>query len=428
MKFRLYLLIGFLLFIINYFFFHFETTLIQKTISITITLIILLISKKIIDGIYRPFELVKSGIETIKDGDYTVFLNTEGSKHEFTQLIDLYNLMIEQLQSKRLEIKQIQQFFEEIIQKLPFSVIIIDELENLKFANRHAENNFHFNFSKFRNRKIDIIENENIHAILKKENSDKWIQLKGRNLKIKMNTFQINGIVHYVYSIEELTRQLKTYQLETWKRIVRVISHEIQNSISPIISINQSIHNFLKSSDNIDDDYKEGIEYINKRLNRLSNFVSEYSKIAKIPDAKRHNVKIDHFFYQLIALFKESNARINYSNQSSINFFFIDERLFEQALINIIKNAIEASEQKEKPIINIIVEKTEKRPRLIIEDNGSGITEEAMENLFIPYFTTKEKGTGIGLTLVQEILNKHEFNYYIESELNKGSRFIIEIS
>jgi two-component system, NtrC family, nitrogen regulation sensor histidine kinase NtrY len=427
MKIKLYILIIWLILIPNVLLFYFDTELLVKLITILSSLIIFLLAKRIIRQIYRPFELVKSGIETIKDGDYTVFLNTQGSKHEFTQLIDLYNLMIQQLQNKRLEIKKIQQFFEEIIQKLPFSVIIIDELNHLKFANRHAENNFHFTFSKYKDRKIGILENDEINLILNKQNNDQWMQIKGRSLKIKMSSFQINGIVHHVYSIEELTRQLKNYQLETWKRIVRVISHEIQNSISPIISINQSIHDFLKSKEDVDDDYKEGIDYINKRLNRLSNFVSEYSKIAKLPELARKNVKIDHFFYQLIGLFKGNKVKIIYSNKSSVNYFFIDEKLFEQAMINIIKNAIEACHDIAEPLIEISIEKTEHRPKLIVKDNGNGISEEAMENIFVPYYTTKEKGTGIGLTLVQEILNKHEFNYYIESKINLHTSFYIEI-
>ena len=106
--------------------------------------------------------------------------------------------------------------------------------------------------------------------------------------------------------------------------------------------------------------------------------------------------------------------------------FFIDENLFEQAWINIIKNGIEASQNNKKVVIDIMVKKIRARHYIVITDYGLGIPAEVFENLFVPYFTTKQDSNGIGLSFVLEILIKHEFRYFFESNVNKGTSFLLK--
>ena len=378
-----------------------------------------------IKRIFQPIENIRRGIETVKDDDYTVFLNKSAS-NEFSELIDFYNLMIENMQDKRIEIKQMQQFFEDVIKTFPFAVFILTEDDLIEYANIAAEKMLSFSLNQLKFKKVMLLTHPFASMLTdKKILNGQLLNFYGKKIKVNRSTFNSVGQRKNLIVLEELTERLAQNELDSWRKMIRVISHEINNSISPVLSITQSFESMIASIPNIDSDMHDGLKSIQSRLSHLTSFINDYSKVAKLPEVKASNVDIDIFFQNLITLLNtngnaKSGANISYKNNGSNEFIFIDERLFEQAMINIIKNGIEACEGK-KAEINIIAEKQ----KIIIEDNGIGIPDEVQENLFVPYFTTKENGSGIGLSLVQDILTKHKFKFYIESSSENGTRFII---
>ena len=404
-----------------------ELSFTTKLCIISGVCILIVFTQSFVTRIFQPFERIKLGIETIRDGDFTVFLNKSGS-HEANGLIDVYNEMILTLQDKRIEVQQLQNYFEHIVNEIPFAVLILSADLKLKYANRSAEKMLRFSLAKLRDRHIQQIKHSIIYKIEKNVFKDnEIIQTNGQKCKINQSKFIKDGEFFSVITLTELTESLDSYELDSWKKVVRVISHEINNSISPIISINQSLSDYLHEIESVDEDYLEGIESVNYRLSRLSKFVSDYSQLAKLPDAKRTNCEVDSFFLNIIKLMKEQTPALSYSNTANIAYLFIDDHLFEQAIINIIKNAIDACEDTTHPKVSIEIIKEGHFPQICIRDNGMGISEEALENVFVPYYTTKPSGSVIGLSLVKEILNKHHFHYYIESELGKGTAFYISV-
>ena len=390
-------------------------------------LVLIISTQLIVSKIFDPIDRIKMGIETIRDGDFTIFLNKSGS-HEANTLIDVYNEMVQELQNKRIENKGLQQYFEQIVNEIPFAVMIISEDTTLKYANKTSEQMFQFDPAKYKDRNLSIISHP-IFSMIEKGNykDNEIIKVTGQQFKINHSKFFMAGENYQVITLGELTDKLDAYQIDSWKRIVRVIAHEINNSISPILSINQSLSDYIKSNNQFDEDYVEGIESVNRRLSHLSKFISDYSHIAKVPNPNRKNIPTDEFFERLIRFIKTDNIKISYSNLAHTGFLFIDEEMFEQAMINILKNAKEACENETNPEVSIEIIKEAHYPIIKISDNGVGISEEAKENLFVPYFTTKKNGSGIALSLVKEILSRHHFQYYLESEIGKGTDFFIKI-
>lgn len=390
------------------------------------SIILLTVTQKFVSAIFFPMENLKSGIETLKDGDYTVFLNKSGT-HEANGLIDVYNEMIEQLRHQRLKAKEIQQFFESIIEKMPIAVIILSAERRILYLNPFAEHYFKTQLSAFRNREIDIIENDFLKQVTREAKiGTSWQRSQGRTFKVQCDSFLIDGGTNTAFLIEEMSTELSSQQTAAWRKIVRVISHEIQNSISPILSINQSLSAAIHN-ENLDPDYLEGLEAANRRLAHLSSFITDYSRFAKTSTPQKENVPVDAFFGGILRLFKEAPVNISFANEAKLQYLFFDERLMEQALINILKNAVEACADSAEKNIRLRLFKKNSRPTICIEDTGVGISNEAKESLFVPYFTTKKEGSGIGLSLVQDILNQHGFFYYVESDLGRGTDFFIEL-
>ncbi|MCB0279723.1 MAG: ATP-binding protein [Calditrichaeota bacterium] len=384
----------------------------------------LLTGQVFIRKIFQPIENIHRGIETVKDDDYTVFLNKSGS-NEFSELIDFYNLMIENMQNKRVEIKQMQQFFEDMIRTFPFAVFIITDDELIEYANLAAEKMLSFSLSQMRFKKVKLLDHPFTYVMTdKKISNGQLINFYGKKIKVNRSIFNSLGVRKNLIVLEELTERIAQNEIDSWRKMIRVISHEINNSISPVLSITQSFESIIGKLPELDSDMYDGLKSIQSRLNHLTSFINDYSKVAKLPEVKAANINIDDFFQNLIVLMNtngnKNGAHISYQNNGANEFIFVDERLFEQAIINIIKNGIEACEGKTAEI-SITTEKQ----KIIIQDNGSGIPEEVQDNLFVPYFTTKESGSGIGLSLVQDILTKHRFKFYIESKENQGTRFII---
>ena len=288
-----------------------------------------------------------------------------------------------------------------------------------------------FNALKLANNDFSLVHHHLASVILNEETkSGRIVKKYGEEIKINKSTFSRDGYQFNLFVLEELTSSMIQNQLESWKKMIRVINHEINNSISPIISITQSLMTYLDSNKDFDQDLKEGVRSTSSRLKHLSDFINDYSQIAKLPNLQRSNISTNLFINRIIKLMvniKDKDLKFNFVNESKCEFMFIDEKLFEQCLINIIKNGIEASDPKKKIIIDIRIKKIRDRHHIVITDYGIGIAPEVFENLFVPYFTTKQTGSGIGLSFVQEILSKHEFRYFVESELNKGSSFYIEI-
>lgn len=396
-------------------------------LSIFLTCILFVVSTKVVSALFFPLENLKSGVETLRDGDYTVFLNKKGS-HEANVLIDVYNEMIEQLRSGRLQAKQIQQFFEAIIQKMPVAVVIVSTENSLTYLNQYAEQYFKLALSDYRHRKISIIENSFLQQIVSDSKKGlSWQSFEGRTFKIRRDRLVVKSETSDVFMIEELTTQLNNYQTVAWRKIVRVISHEIQNSISPILSINQSLDLAIRK-ENLDPDYLDGLSAVNRRLTHLSSFITDYGRFAKTAEPKSENVPVDVFFGDILRLFKKEGVSISFSNTAKIQYLFFDLRLMEQVMINLIKNAIEACDKKATAHVSIDLIKRNKHPTICVKDNGQGISAEGKENLFVPYYTTKSSGSGIGLSLVQDILNQHGFYYFVESELGVGTTFFIEMT
>jgi len=243
-------------------------------------------------------------------------------------------------------------------------------------------------------------------------------------------------------SLLNIRKEIEEKEIESWQKLIRVMNHEIMNSIAPITSVSKSLgRHFLKEGSPIDkkdvtdkiiSDTVNGLDIIENMSSGLSHFVDHYRKLSKIPKPTYKEIKVEEWITGFETMFKEQlkendiNLSIDVSKGPIV--CFADISLMNQVILNIIKNAIEALTGLENGTIAIKTEPIKANNIAIsITDNGKGMNKDELSNIFIPFYTTKENGAGIGLFLSKQIVHMHEGRIFVRSVKDKSTTFRIEI-
>ncbi|MEM1339985.1 MAG: ATP-binding protein [Bacteroidota bacterium] len=250
------------------------------------------------------------------------------------------------------------------------------------------------------------------------------ILISSSRFDIKQNTFKLLVL----QNIEETLNQNEN---EAWKKLLRVMNHEIMNSITPISSLAETLHAKIEGSRSNDisldiEDLEQGIDSIRKRSIGLMKFAEKYRGLNKITTLDLKKTIIIQLFAGIQDLLKPSldqqNITLQIKVDNSETYLEIDAYLIEQVLINLVLNAVEALKNQEHPKITLIGEKNIDGTDVIkVMDNGEGIAEEIMDSVFIPFFSTKDQGSGIGLNLCKQIMLLHKGKIQINSIEGKGT-------
>lgn len=249
--------------------------------------------------------------------------------------------------------------------------------------------------------------------------------LKGRKVKL--------------LSIQNIQPELQKKELEAWQNLTRVLRHEIMNSITPIASLTGTMRTILEEDmqringaytldDEAAEDLEEGLSTIENRSQGLIRFIDAYRDYTAIPLPTMGTIRITDLFRRISTLLKteltESGTHLKCKVLPEELELFADEELIEQVLINLIKNAIEATRKGDTILLQAVI-KNQKTVQIVVEDHGEGIIREALERIFIPFYTTKKTGSGIGLALSRQIMQLHNGSLVADSEPGNYTRFTL---
>lgn len=221
---------------------------------------------------------------------------------------------------------------------------------------------------------------------------------------------------------------LDNAESEAWQKLIGVLTHEIMNSIAPIISLSETMNEREEPKENDPETYRlmrQSMEIIHRRSKGLLSFVENYRKLTRLPNPTIQPIPVRPLLASLQQLTAASGIGFSYSVYPEQLLLKADKEMVEQLLLNLLKNAQEASLGHEDAKIEVKAEKSGKRILLTVSDNGSGIAPEAAEKIFIPFYTTKKNGSGIGLSLCRQIMIRHHGKISVQSN-EKGSRFVME--
>jgi signal transduction histidine kinase len=239
--------------------------------------------------------------------------------------------------------------------------------------------------------------------------------------------------------MSNIQSELEEKEMEAWQNLVRVLTHEIMNSVTPISSLAGVVEEEIKHKLERDEngfkkeemeDMHLSLQTISKRSEGLIRFVKEFRNLTHIPKPRLSEVAVKELLDEVSILHKKELADrgivINVTVSPDNLLILADKTMIEQVLINLVKNAIQAfDEQPDKKIELTAFAKEKGRAVLSVKDNGAGIDSEALEKIFIPFFSTKKTGSGIGLSLSKQIMRQHEGRITVKSKLGEGTEFLL---
>ncbi len=379
-------------------------------------------------------------LQSIKYNDTTVKFN-KGTKSPFNELYESFEEVVNAFGKIKAEKEGEYQFFQATIQHIGVGIIAFDENGQIHLCNKTA--NELLNIPVFINiaalNKIKRGFDETLKKL--KPNNPELIKLKiGSDLR-QLSLHATNFIIHKkaikLVSIQDIRNEIEQGELEAWQGLIRVMTHEILNSVSPITLLSSGLINNLEKhekdaletrTENIKD-LLRGLKVIQSRSKGLSSFVEDYRSSMQIPAPQFKMLKIGHLFSTMGILFAEELKQKNILLKTLVNdelSILADEKLIEQILINLINNAIYFTSKTKQAEIILSAEIKGQNTLITVTDNGLGIDDEIIDQVFIPFFSTKEKGSGIGLSLSRQIMRFHKGTISVESNTKIGSTFILK--
>ncbi|WP_158856970.1 sensor histidine kinase [Lunatibacter salilacus] len=386
------------------------------------------------------FKKVRQFLNNIKLSNYSTVYPVKFDGTEIDDLHIEFNAILAKLREDQLEKEANYHYFRTVFQHLSIGLITFEEDGSIQILNTAAKRML--NIQQLNHiEEISKVNKELHYAIhhLRTGGSEliKIVHPDGiMQLSVYVIELVLRDVKFKLVSLQNIQSELEEKEMEAWQNLVRVLTHEIMNSIAPISSLAATIREDIASKHMGDepvlredlDDYLMGISTIEKRSEGLINFVSDFRSLAHIPTPKFTAIQIADLFERVELLLKTQLESQNIKMLCSIApadlLLFADCALIEQVMINLTQNAIHAVEDSEVKKI-LLKAYIDENGKIIIEvtDSGKGIEEEALSKIFIPFFTTKKKGSGIGLSLSKQILRRHKGNIQVKSKIEEGTTF-----
>ena len=371
----------------------------------------------------KPIETISSAIHLLKEKDFSTRL-TPVKQKEIDQLIEVYNKMSERLHLERVEHEEKNLFLDRLIEASSSAILILNTNNDIERMNPAARQLFQLSSEKHGTLNFSQLPSpwpEKLKSL--NEEGFSSIKLDGiRRFKASYNTFMDKGFSRPFILIEEMTRELVQAERQSYEKVIRMMSHEVNNSVGAVNSVMQSVLGMSEQLDeNIRGDVEQALQISMDRNKSLNRFMANFADVVKLPLPDKKEVDLAELIKKVILLFNASfqMQEIQYIDKSSSYFIYADGIQIEQVLVNIIKNSVEAISSR--GIIQIEI----KDNSLSILDNGGGFTKETIEKLFTPFYSTKQTGQGIGLTIVREILINHGFSFKLHRKDKVFTEFLI---
>ncbi len=384
---------------------------------------------------------IKRFILAVKTRDHTLNFKNKVTKGSFPELYESFNSIIQTHKAIQLEQDAIFQLIKTILSQVPVGVIVVKknntdlQKSEISFFNLTASNLLNVpNYSYWHRFKKHLplftTEIEKINAggkkFLELKIDDKFIQLS-----IEVIPLNLYGANYNIISFQNIKDEIEQKETEAWNRLIGVISHEILNSITPISSLSDTVNQMINHKNTLNkaelDDLKPALQTIKRRSEGLLDFVKDYRLIAELPTpvTEQHRIRdiLQHIKVLMQPMVSAKNINLQVVQTSSKISLQIDIKLIEQALINLITNSIYALADTKKPLIEITYRLANQKVHIEVTDNGKGIENTNLEKIFVPFYTTRKNGSGIGLTITRNIMKMHLGNLEVNSIPNEKTTF-----
>ena len=376
--------------------------------------------------VVKPLDTIANGMDLLREQDFSSRLKSVGQL-EADRIVDIFNRMMQQLKEERLRLREQNHFLDLLISVSPMGVVILTFDGKVSMANKAA--------LKFL--EVDTEEDmlnkgmEDLKTPLAEEMSrlpkdtTETIRLSDSHIyRCSRLAFVDRGFAHPFFLIESLTSEVMKAEKKAYEKVIRMIAHEVNNSVAGITSTLDTVDDALQTMDDTDD-LREVMKVCIERGYSLSRFITRFADVVKIPEPQLEEVRLNdrisacERFLENICQDHQVDLRMDLCEENP--WVKMDTSLFEQVLINMVKNSVESIEEK-----GVITLRTSASPVMLeVADTGRGISKEVETKLFTPFFSTKPNGQGIGLIFIREVLMKHGCSFSLRTYEDGITRFRI---
>jgi nitrogen fixation/metabolism regulation signal transduction histidine kinase len=371
-------------------------------------------------------------LESVKYQDFISGFTTDNKLGKsFKDLNIAFNEVLEAFRKARSEKEEHWQYLNTVVQQVRTGIISFDSDGNVQLINSNAKK--FVGLSNINNLAELKVINQKMYSALMGTEPGKNVLYKevDFHLTIHSTELRIRGSLVKLVTMQNIRTELQKQELEAWQNLTRVLRHEIMNSITPISSLTSTLreildHDMVRINAHYElksegaEDLRDGLSTIENRSKGLIKFIDAYREYTSLPQPKLKSVRLKDLIDNVVNLMRPELRKPNIHFESSCESDYltiqIDEEMIEQVIINLVKNAIESIADMEDGRIRVEGKYSEAAVIIEVTDNGPGIIKEAIGKIFVPFFTTKKLGSGIGLSLSRQILQMHNGTLSVESE------------
>jgi len=399
-----------------------QSLTVQLTVVSLVLLGLLLLCSMFLEEVVRPLQTLANVVAALREQDYSFRARGASRNDAFGELSTEINALADMLQSQRLGELEAMALLRRVIDSMDAPVLAFDQGRRLRLLNPAAERVLLLNAERDTGRRADVLSLDHVldapdEGLIALDGQTESAARKPGRWMVRRSGFRQRGVPHVLVLLSDVSSALREEERTAWQRLIRVLGHEINNSLAPIKSIAGSLLARLPAesgSSNGAGDFARGLTIIEGRAESLNRFVQAYRQLAQLPPAVMRQVPLRPLLERVVAL--ETRMAVALDDVPEIEVS-VDPDQFEQLLINLVKNAVEAviGAQEEggarvprdgtSAAVTIRVSEAADSVAILVEDTGLGLSNTA--NLFVPFYTTKKNGSGVGLALVRQIAEAH---------------------
>ncbi|WP_395583425.1 sensor histidine kinase [Bacteroides thetaiotaomicron] len=374
--------------------------------------------------IVKPLNSIGSGMELLREQDFSSRLSPVG-QYEADRIVNVFNRMMEQLKNERLRLREQNNFLDLLIKASPMGVILTTLDEDLSELNPMAQKMLGVRQEDVLGKKMNEIDSPlaaELANVPKGETAT--VRLNDSNIyRCTHSSFIDRGFQHPFFLIESLTDEVMKAEKKAYEKVIRMIAHEVNNTTAGITSTLDTVEQALSTEEGMDD-ICDVMHVCTERCFSMSRFITRFADVVKIPEPTLTPVDLNDLAFTckrfMEGMCTDRNIKLRLEIDETLKEVKMDASLFEQVLVNIIKNAAESIEKDGEIIVRTL------SPAIVeVVDNGKGISKEVEAKLFSPFFSTKPNGQGIGLIFIREVLMRHGCTFSLRTYADGLTRFRI---
>lgn len=415
-----------------------DTSLYATTFIVGIIIIFEIFS--LINYVQKTNRDIARFFNSIRYSDFSQSFKSSVKGSAFEELSGAFSEVMEEFRKARTEKEEHYRYMQTIVQHVGVGLMAFTPDGEIDMINTAAKKLLKIHGAK-NIKELSVLSKNLVESLFNIKAGDKiLIKVAGENelsqLSIYAAEFKMREKHFTLVSISNIQSELEEKEMEAWQNLIRVLTHEIMNSVTPIVSLSSTVNDILGNSggglsEETVSDIKGAVGTIQRRSKGLIHFVDDYRNLTKIPVPNFQNIKVSSFFDRATELLKQQleskEIKITAETVPADLEVTADPDLIDQVLINLVVNAINAVENAQDPWIKL-AGRIDPSGSVIIQvtDNGKGIPEELYEKIFIPFFTTKKEGSGIGLSLSKQIMRVHKGGISVSSAPGKETIFTLK--